>query len=835
MKKRIGLRILCMLLAAAMLLAAVPAAMAAKDGETGSMNFEFNNWPWFYVPSTVPRQFTRELYPHPLNLFAYSGGAPRYMEKATSVQIEFVSGDEHLRDALVAVEYGGNDDGVDYPGYQVKLEKVREPGTAIFHVTADSERYHYEKDVPLRVLSWEEYPLFTYEQKTEPETVTARPGEVVPASRFMEFFTVEDHSAEIAEMLSQNGEKVEPLHMGTDISFYNTETEWGGLQWRDAEDGYPARSEEGAEVEGLYDYGTDEFLSFRFNCPGTYEVYYTRTDDELAANVQLLITTGEVRVLPYSIRGPEFIVPGETAEYTVADQEPESGRTFTMSLEGAGAALEGEDGAWRVRAAEDAESGTSFTLAATPSDGGEPTTLKVTVQDGVLAGIPTEIMEIEMGQGFSVPVFSTADGEYESGVPGFFTNRLLSQPANRDVPYFPALVYTVRSSSLFLHREDAENHLRQYILEEYFEGCEADFQGEEMIEVLGEPALICTGVAQTDGQQLPFGLLYMVKNSSSLELAAFMYDGKSGAGQGKPGFTLTDMKLLAGQIQYDESKASMTLADAAVTVSAKKGETEITGGKKVQLQAAFGNPDKINLKSKNNGVEWSVIDLETGEAPADVTIDSKGSLSAKKDLAAVRKLRVKAVSTKYSTEGTYDITAIPAVKKVTVDPAELFFYVGTEEAQTVKAVLDPDTVPPTGITWTPAKKNLLEIEPAEDGTARIRPLSAGKTTVAVKEPGGKNAKLTVSIVEPVTEVTLAAKGKAQPGKTVTVTAALAPKNAGNRNLEWSLDVDETVAAIDAKGRVKIDKNAAAGTAITVTCRALGAPEPVTATLEITVE
>ena len=70
---------------------------------------------------------------------------------------------------------------------------------------------------------------------------------------------------------------------------------------------------------------------------------------------------------------------------------------------------------------------------------------------------------------------------------------------------------------------------------------------------------------------------------------------------------------------------------------------------------------------------------------------------------------------------------------------------------------------------------------------------------------------------------------------MTVSAALEPKKAGSKNLEWSLDVDESVATVNAKGQVKIAKEAAAGTVITVTCKALGAPEPVIGTLQITVE
>ena len=53
-------------------------------------------------------------------------------------------------------------------------------------------------------------------------------------------------------------------------------------------------------------------------------------------------------------------------------------------------------------------------------------------------------------------------------------------------------------------------------------------------------------------------------------------------------------------------------------------------------------------------------------------------------------------------------------------------------------------------------------------------------------------------------------------------------------MEWSLDVGEDIATVD-KGKVKISKDAPAGTVITVTCTALGVPEPVTATAQITVE
>ena len=83
------------------------------------------------------------------------------------------------------------------------------------------------------------------------------------------------------------------------------------------------------------------------------------------------------------------------------------------------------------------------------------------------------------------------------------------------------------------------------------------------------------------------------------------------------------------------------------------------------------------------------------------------------------------------------------------------------------------------------------------------------------------------------DMTLEAKGKPVPGGTVTVKETLVPKQAGNKNVEWTLDVGEDIATV-AKGKVKIAKTAPAGTVITVTCTALGAPEPVVRTVQIEV-
>ena len=343
---------------------------------------------------------------------------------------------------------------------------------------------------------------------------------------------------------------------------------------------------------------------------------------------------------------------------------------------------------------------------------------------------------------------------------------------------------------------------------------------EEFIEIDGHPAaLVILNVAMNDGSNVSLGKIYYLRNSmgASVDVYSFMEDTP---------VTMDDLKLVASKMGYDETKAPIIQADTVLSISCKGDPVAVTAGKNVQFKSAFANPETVNKKNKNDAVTWSVAKADTGEAVEGVSVDAKGQLKVDKTLSAPVDLRVKVASELFGTSATYNISAMPVVSKVTLDPAELFFYVGTEDSQTVKASLEPATVPPVGLTWTAVKNGIVEITPVEDGVVSIKPLAAGKTDIAVKEPGGKNAKLTVNVVAPVESVELKMNGKPKAGGKVNIAAALAPKNVGNKAVQWSLDVGEEIATINEKGQLTISKTAPSGTKITVTCTALGAPSPV---------
>jgi hypothetical protein len=356
---------------------------------------------------------------------------------------------------------------------------------------------------------------------------------------------------------------------------------------------------------------------------------------------------------------------------------------------------------------------------------------------------------------------------------------------------------------------------------------------QEFVDIDGHPAGLLTYIINGSGNRFGAysGRIVYVRNTRYLMICVYIIGNDP---EKTPRVTMDDLKMLAGKISYDAEKAPFTAAKATFTVQGKDGVNEIVAGKPLQLEAVFDDQEAINQKEKNNGVNWTAVNAETGAEEPLVSISGKGQLKVDKNLAAPLELAVTGTSVAYGTKATCRVKVLPVITGISLEPAELFFYEGSNEPQTVKASLIPDTMPPTGITWTPAKADTLEIKPAEDGSASIRPLVPGKTSVKVTEPGGKSASLNVSVVAPVEAVELTASGKVKAGGTVSVKAALSPKGAGNTNVEWSLDVGEDVATINEKGQVKISKEAAPGTKITVTCKALGAPEPVVATLVLEV-
>lgn len=362
---------------------------------------------------------------------------------------------------------------------------------------------------------------------------------------------------------------------------------------------------------------------------------------------------------------------------------------------------------------------------------------------------------------------------------------------------------------------------------------------QETVELDGHPALLCIQRMYDDEGNLSGTLscILHARNDTVLLVSFITFSGSEGV-------SMDDLRAVAGLIRYNENRADITAKDGEFTLSTKDRETNIFAGKNKTLVLSFTDPDKAGRKiesvrnsayvEKHGLVRWTVLDAETKEPVPEVSVDDQNVISVKKGLTDVRKVEVTAESTVFHTKAVLPLTVIPAVTKIAADRDELILYTGSDTPVTVNVRLEPKTVPPVGITWEAMRAGIVKITANDDGTASVSPVAAGKTTILITEPGGKTARLKTRVVPPVERVELTLSGKRIPGGKVAVKAALFPKAAADKRLAWSLDVDESVASISSKGLVTISKQAAAGTVITVTCRALGAPEPVVSTIVLEV-
>ena len=787
--RRLSAAMICLVL----LLAMMGTGLAAKEKKhvVSPELGEALLYQWYYVPSTVPSTVP-EMYLEQMTIgtitLESNSSNYRYQGSANQISVTFKSGEEALKDALR----------VDGNMIVIDNDQMTVPGTAVFHIKAESDSAVLERDYPLTVLDWNEHPLFVIDK--EDPVLKAEPGKTFRGADLVACAGALNYAAIADEVLKihYRTEKDEDYFPLSGMGHFRL-MDYTGLKYDDT-------------TSLKLDRQLDSLTLF------APEVGRFRTEVIYMAGNILLDLPVTVDVRGYQMTADRPLTAGAPVQYQITGST--EGRTFTWSVEGEGASIDAQTGILTVTS--EAMPWTVFTVTATADNGD-------TVQRSELyAGVPNCFEGAEFkpvqSQGFLVPAPSGAGWNYSQ------TDResdiLIGHGENltMDAKWF-------LPDDGFAENPDIAIKEIQYRLDSFTNKANKDVQ-TEVIQIDSHPAGLATFSTQDSYlYHYNVGELIYIRNNRYLQIRVYSQDYNP---EKLRQVTMDDLKVLAYRLGYDPENAPFTAEKATLRITAKDGTEVITEGKTLQMTAAFDDTETVNKKAKNDGVAWSVVQTETGEPVSGVTISDKGVLKVNKGLEAPVDLTVKAVSVVFGTEAVLQVKAIPVVKGIRTEPAELFFYTGTEDSAVLRAVLDPETVPPAGLTWTAAKKDIAEVTPAEDGTATVRPLKDGKTTITVKEPGGKSAKVNVSVVAPVEAIELTVKGSVKPGATVTVSAALQPKNAGNKNVEWSLDVAEDIATINTKGQVKISKEAASGTKITVTCTALGAPEPVAASAEIVI-
>ena len=756
---------------------------------------------WYYVKDTVPDDLLFENWQK-----IYIAG-DIYFERPEKIEIKVISGDQFLEEAVKYAHVDGTDyynnkdryyssfegdmtsEGDVY--FYIDNDVLVKPGEAEFEIYIESATRQWTGTYYLKVLDYNEYPLLTVKQKDM--IIDAEPGDTLSVEEIVSSFA-DFHGDELWDKINYNEQYIRKTYNPSgSIWNIHENQEW---IWK-VYDLKTRKEMHGITLEGQRWYND----YFSINEYGCYNLEY-RTPQFGNVMLKAPIT---INAMGWSIASEGTVRPGGQIQYSVTGVT--EGKTFVWSVNGAKAQIDKDSGLMTID--EDAEFGSKWTVTI-KSNTGESLS-KAVALDRLLEGETITVFDYPLN-GILIPELSNWT------VTQLFENGLVYSMRNSDNSAWCAVkLVAIGDTQYTALCSDAD--AAKILLEEIKLGDDLQNIENKWIEKDGYPVRLVT----CDSDNRSTGFLLYIRNSIIASLQIWAKDKL---------VTMQDLESLAGYLQYDETQAFLKESDVDITVSSKGDPLAVTAGKNVQFTSAFANPDAVNKKNQNDAVVWSVAKADTGEAVEGVSIDAKGQLKVDKSLSAPVDLQVKVASELFGTSATYNISAIPVVSKVVLDPAQLFFYVGTEDPQTARASLEPASVPPVGLTWTPAKKDIVEITPVEDGVVSIKPLTAGKTDIAVKEPGGKNAKLTVNVVAPVESVELKVNGKPKAGGKVTVAATLAPKNVGNKAVQWGLDVCEDIATINEKGQVTIGKEVASGTKITVTCTALGAPTPVIATTVI---
>ncbi|MBR4748123.1 MAG: Ig-like domain-containing protein [Abditibacteriota bacterium] len=226
---------------------------------------------------------------------------------------------------------------------------------------------------------------------------------------------------------------------------------------------------------------------------------------------------------------------------------------------------------------------------------------------------------------------------------------------------------------------------------------------------------------------------------------------------------------------YGVPVTGVTLAAHSLTLEA---------GEAVEVQAIIDPGD-----ASEQGLIWSSYDKTIA------TVDANGVVRGVAPGSTT--IRVKTRDGGFTDKCKVKVTI--SVTGVTLSKTSATLEVGKTLALTA-AVVPSDAVN-KAVKWTSYDTSIATV----DADGKVKAIAPGTTNIKVKtKDGGFTAKCKIKVKEPtvaVTGVTLnKTSAKVETGKTVTLTATIAPEDATNKNVTWQ-SYDTSIATVDADGVV----------------------------------
>jgi hypothetical protein len=376
------------------------------------------------------------------------------------------------------------------------------------------------------------------------------------------------------------------------------------------------------------------------------------------------------------------------------------------------------------------------------------------------------------------------------------------------------------------------------------------------IEVTGNPASLVAGKSVTLGA--------IVKNSSTKEVVSQKVKWKitsKPAALSKAKIDASTGKLTTAAGQIGTITVSCTTVDGVaaksvtIKVIANDSLSKIVFDKGEQLTFNYNKNKKLCDKNGNTVSNFSVSIASLADSKGKVLPKSNYKsedfqwTSSNKAVADIESLISFGAKFKITGVGTATITckalggsgkSAKLTIKVTSDVKASSIKILNSKKEAVSVIKDayvgqsaitvysrqmyPDNKEDNTIapSWSSSNSKVLKVVSGSKGVATLTPVSKGTATVtcAATDGSGKKATLKVTVNQRAKEITITGQKNVAIGGKATFKAEVAPSTASDKKVVWSLSGSHTGVSINAgSGAVTVDKNAKAGTKVTLVATA----------------
>ena len=240
------------------------------------------------------------------------------------------------------------------------------------------------------------------------------------------------------------------------------------------------------------------------------------------------------------------------------------------------------------------------------------------------------------------------------------------------------------------------------------------------------------------------------------------------------------------------NKQPETISVTGITVNPTS--TELIEGETVTITATISPSD-----ATNKNVQWSSSNPDIQVSNGTVTTSFKPGATT--TTVNGREVLGKGTITAKTEDGgktaTCEITVFAKTVSVTgISLSENDLFLNKGQSHTLKATVLPDDATDKTVQWTTSDASVATVD--QNGT--VNAIASGNATITASA-GGKSATCAVTVIIPVTSITLNKTSLTlEKGTSGTLTATVSPQDATNKEVKWTSS-DISIASVDQNGTV----------------------------------